>query len=227
MPDPVSPQTDLRTVQHPPLTATIKGVDTSDSTSTCADLFLLSDAKSLERFVQERSKAYEDRKTHLASIHAKLHFQSCILKLRCANVGRLYIIEKRALQDANDVDLTIKGHSALLVPEPKFPICSAVTVRALRDFKSCVQQAILELEKQHGMAMVRTASCKAHLEQARHRMEDSIESILTLKEKRTCLEQSIIVWHKETVEVIQARQEEYSRTATRCIVNIMTAGRYE
>lgn len=161
MSEPISPRIDLRMVQHPPLTATIKGVDTSDSTSTCANRFLLSDAESLERFVQERSKAYEDRKTHLASIHAQLHSQSCILKLRCANVGRLDIIEKRAQKDANDVDLTIKGHSALLMPEPKFPICSAVTVRALRDFKLCVQQTILELEKQQWMAMVKTASCKA------------------------------------------------------------------
>lgn len=227
MPDPKLPRIDLRTVQHPASTATIKGADTSDSTSTCANPFLMSDAESLKSFVLERSKTYEDRKTHLASIHAQLHFQSCIFKLRCANLGRLDVIEKRALQDANDVDLTIKGHSALLLPEPKFPICSAITVRALRDFRSCVQQAILDLKKQHGLAMVKTTSCQAQVERARHRMEDSIKSILTLKEKRKRLEQSIIAWHKETVEVIQARQEEYSRTATRCIVDIMTAGRYE
>ena len=133
LPDPKSPRTDLRTVQHRPLAATIKGADTSDSTSTCANPFLMSDAESLESFVLERSKAYEDRKTHLASIHAQLHFRSCIFKLRCAKLGRLDVIKKRALQDANHVDLTIKGHSVLLVPEPKFSICSAVTVRALRD----------------------------------------------------------------------------------------------
>ena len=227
VPDPKSPRIDLGMVQHPPLTAKIKGADTSDSTSTCANPFLMSDAESPESFVLERSKAYEDRKTHLASIHAQLHFQSCIFKLRCANLGRLDVIRKRALQDANHVDLTIKGHSALLVPEPKFPICSTVTVRALRDFKSCVQQAILELEKQHGWEIEKTASYEAQVERARHRMEDSIKSILMLKEKGKRLEQSIITWHKETVEVIQARQEEYSRTATRCIVDIMTAGGYE
>ena len=227
IPDSKSPPIDLRTVQHPPLTATIKSTDTLDLTSTCANRFLLSDAESLKSFVQERYKAYKDRKTHLGSVHAQLHFQSCIFKLRCANLGRLDVIEKRALQDANHVDMTIKGHSALLVPEPGFLTCSAVTVKALRDFRSCVQQAILELEKQHGLAMVKTASCQAQVERARHRMEDSINSILALKEKRKRLEQSIIAWHKETVEIIQARQEEYSRTATRCIVDIVTAGRCE
>ncbi len=205
MPDPKSPRIDLRTVQHPPLTAITKGADTSDSTSTCANRLLLSDAESFERFVQQRSKVYEDHKPHLASIHAQLHFQSCILKLRCANLGRLDVIEKRALQDANDVDLTIKEQCALSKPEPRFPIYSAVTIRALRDLTSCVQQAILELKKQHGKATLKTASYKAQIERARYRMKDSIELILTLKEKRKRLEHSIIAWYKEAVMVIQAR----------------------
>ena len=63
--------------------------------------------------------------------------------------------------------------------------------------------------------MVKTASCKARVAQARHRMEDSIESVLTLKERRKRLEQSIIAWYSETMEFIQAMPGEYSRSATR------------
>ena len=33
---------------------------------------------------------------------------------------------------------------------------------------------ILELEKQHGMVMVKTASCKAQVGRVQHRMEDLI-----------------------------------------------------